>query len=456
MSDTNGNGPSNGTNPSDGRDDITGPIPPVQPAPMNQQPQPQYGQRAPQPLPQQQPHQPWATPGQPYGSAAPAATAVAPEQTRSRKGAPWVAVPVAAVLAAALASGTTYALSDHDTAAAGSSTTKVVTANPADYKDGTGTNWSATAAKVTDSVVSIQVSGDSGSGDGSGVVLDTKGDIATNNHVASVAGSSGKITVTLTNNLTYTAKVVGTDPATDLAVIRLEKPPSGLKPISFADTATLTVGQPVMAVGNPLGLSGTVTTGIISALNRPVTTSASEGGSSSASSSATTNAIQTSAAINPGNSGGALVNASGQLIGINSSIATLNSGSSGSSQSGNIGIGFAIPVSVVKSITDQLISKGSVTHAQLGIEVLQAPGSVKVGDATESAAIVRSVKANTGASDAGLKAGDAIIAADGQQIVSSDALVGYVRAKTVGDTVVLTVVRNGKEQKLTVHLGKAS
>lgn len=189
--------------------------------------------------------------------------------------------------------------------------------------------------------------------------------------------------MTLTNNLTYKATVVGTDPATDLAVIRLEKPPADLKPITMGDDATLQVGQPVMAIGNPLGLSSTVTTGIVSALNRPVTA-----GSSSGDSSSTTNAVQTSALINPGNSGGALVNASGQLIGINSSIASVG-GSSGSSQSGNIGIGFAIPVSVVESITSQLISKGSVVHAQLGVQA--STGSVQIGDATETAAEIKEV-----------------------------------------------------------------
>lgn len=391
---------------------------------------------------------PWASPaGQPtFGgpSYAPSVTT-----TPHRRRAPWVAVPVAAVLAAGLASGTTYALVDRDVITGGTNTvTKVVQANPADYVDASGVNWTGTAAKVTDSVVAIKVgSAESGGGQGSGVVLDTEGNIVTNNHVVSAGsgGSTQNITVTLSNNLTYKAKVIGTDPSTDLAVIRLQNPPSGLTPIALGDDVTLEVGQPVMAVGNPLGLSGTVTTGIISALNRPVTAGDGEAES-------TTNAVQTNAAINPGNSGGALVNARGQLIGINSSIASV--GGSSSSQSGNIGIGFAIPVSVVKSITGQLIKNGSVQHARLGVQA--TTDAVQVGDATETAAKIKEVVPGSAADQAGLKVDDAITEADGRQIGSSEALVGYVRAKTVGDKVELTVVRDGKEMKIVVALGKAN
>lgn len=464
---------------ADRGDDITGPIPPVpdaRPVPSAGPDQtrsfqmPHRGQQGPAPMGGPQPYGapaqgPWADPtgqGAPYAAAqsgpfGPAngasgnnASGGSTTATRRRRGAPWIAVPIAAVLAAGLASGTTYALSDNQAGGSSTTTTKVVQANPADYKDGTGVNWAGTAQKVTDSVVSITVgSSSTGGGEGSGVVLDTKGNIVTNNHVVAAGGSSNpSITVTLTNNLTYKATVVGTDPATDLAVIRLEKPPADLKPITMGDDATLQVGQPVMAIGNPLGLSSTVTTGIVSALNRPVTA-----GSSSGDSSSTTNAVQTSAPINPGNSGGALVNASGQLIGINSSIASVG-GSSGSSQSGNIGIGFAIPVSVVKSITSQLISKGSVVHAQLGVQA--STGSVQIGDATETAAEIKEVVSGSAADKAGLKVGDAIVEADGRPIVSSEALVGYVRAKTVGEKVQLTVVRDGKRTQISVSLGKAS
>ncbi|WP_235945668.1 S1C family serine protease [Metallococcus carri] len=428
-------------------------------------PQPAYGQRFGQQhgQPQQPAYgSPWAAPsGQAQQGAPPQhggqALSSAPAQTKQRRGPGWVALPVTALLAALLASGGTYAATRDD---GGSSSvtnqTNVVTANPADFADAGTVNWSATANKVTPSVVAIAVDGSSGTASGeaqgSGVILDKQGNIATNNHVVA-AMKNAKITVTLANNLSYTAKIVGTDPGTDLAVIRLEKPPADLTPVALGSDEKLVVGQPVMAVGNPLGFAGTVTTGIVSALNRPVTTQGQGSGGGAGEQSSTTNAIQTSAAINPGNSGGALVDGSGRLIGINSAIATLGQ-STGSSQSGNIGIGFAIPVSVVQSITGQLIKSGKVQHALLGVQV--SDGTAKIGDATEAAAIVRTVNPGSGAAQAGVKVGDAVVAADNRPVINADALVGYVRAKTAGDSVVLTVIRDGKRTNLTVQLGKAN
>lgn len=265
--------------------------------------------------------------------------------------------------------------------------------------------------------------------------------------------------------------MVGTDASTDLAVIKLKDAPDDLTPITMGDDSKLVVGQPVMAVGNPLGLAGTATTGIVSALNRPITTQQESqggsddnnpfGGSSSDQQSrdnrSTTNAIQTSAAINPGNSGGALVSGSGKLIGINSSIATLGQ-SSGSSQSGNIGIGFAIPVSVVKNITSQLMDNGKVKHPQIGVQVATQPGSVKLGSATVQAAKIVKVNSGSPGDKAGLKKGDMITKFNGRQIGSpaSDSLIGFVRAHNVGDKITLTVVRDGKQQNVTVTLGEAS
>src|SRR6478735_12565820 len=253
-----------------------------------------------------------------------------------------------ALLAAVLASGGTYAA----TQLGGQSTASAP-------------DWAAVSAAVSPSVVSIDVTTQQGSGAGSGVVFDKSGHILTNNHVVGDATGNGAITVTLNDGRTYAATIVGTDPSTDLAVIKLTNGPSDLTPITLGDSEALKVGDPAMAVGNPLGLSGTVTTGIISALNRPVSTgTASEsplGQQQTSGDEVVTNAIQTSAAINPGNSGGALVNAKGELIGINSSIASLGQSSSGS-QSGNIGIGFAIPVKEAKSIADQLIKSGKAEH----------------------------------------------------------------------------------------------
>src|SRR6478752_4090794 len=275
-----------------------------------------------------------------------------------------------AVLAAVLASGTTYAVTHTDTATATTSTGSLGAAQsaPVVQTNPSAPDWAATSGVVVPSVVSISIDSQQGSAKGSGVIIDKSGHVVTNNHVVSGLGQGSQITVTLNDQRSYSASVVGTDAATDLAVIKLDNAPSDLKPIAFGDATRLTVGEPVMAVGNPLGLAGTVTTGIVSALNRPVTTEDSSGGDQLGQQPPTgepvvTNAIQTSAAINPGNSGGALVNAGGQLVGINSSIASL--GSSGSSQSGSIGIGFAIPVNEAKSIASQLIKDGSAKHALL-------------------------------------------------------------------------------------------
>jgi putative serine protease PepD len=262
--------------------------------------------------------------------------------------------------------------------------------------------------------------------------------------------------VTLTDGRTFSASVVGTDPSTDLAVIQLENAPSDLTPIRTGNADALKVGDPVMAVGNPLGLAGTVTTGIVSALNRPVTTTAEDnqqqdpfGQSQQQGEPVVTNAIQTSAAINPGNSGGALVNASGQLVGINSSIASVGSSDTGS-QSGNIGIGFAIPVNEVVSIANQLITDGKAEHAYLGVSTQD--DSVKDGSAQRAAASVTAVVSGTPADRAGLRKGDAIVAVDGEPVDSGLSLVAQVRERGVGDKARLTIVRDGQRRDVQVTL----
>lgn len=471
--------------PDQPRPDAAHPVPggSGQARPYGQQPGGGPGQHAAGPQHQQQvggPQGPFDAPGrgeQWYGSGGNAGGAGMPPQTPGnsawnapsggtpqRRGGSRLAVPVAALLAAVLASGGTYALTQGQNSGGNGSpqaTTKVVEGNPTDFVDAGTTNWSATAQKVIPSVVAITASRGNSGGRGSGVILDDKGNIVTNNHVVN---GTQNIMVTLSDNRSYKAEIVGTDPSTDLAVIKLSDPPSNLKPIELGDDSNLVVGQPTMAVGNPLGLAGTVTTGIVSALNRPVSTQQSRGdegqggsggGSGSSQTDATevvTNAIQTSAAINPGNSGGALVNGSGKLIGINSSIASL-SGSSGSSQSGNIGIGFAIPVTVVKNITQQLISNGKAQHALLGVSA--QTGTVELDGATLTGAKVASVEPNSGAAKAGLRDGDVILTIDGDAVESSTSLVGQVRERTVGQRVALTVVRDGKRVNVTVTLGAA-
>ena len=369
-----------------------------------------------------------------------------------------------AILAAALASGGTYAATRYATPAPSSSPAATTQSNGSTSPqviqgNASAPDWTATAKAVAPSVVSIAVTSGQTGGQGSGVVIDGKGHILTNNHVATGAGADATISVTLNDGRTYDAKIVGTDPSTDLAVLLLNNPPSDLVPMSIGDSSQVVVGQPVMAIGNPLGLSGTVTTGIVSALDRPVTTQAAESPQGqqgqlpgtqqqTASDSVVTNAIQTSAAINPGNSGGALVTADGKLIGINSSIASL--GSSAGSQSGNIGIGFAIPVNEAKSIADQLIATGTAQHAYIGVSA--GDTTVTDGNSKRQAALVQSVSQGTPAAQAGLQAQDAVIAIDGKPIDSSEALVANIHEHKVGDTVTITVIRGSQKQDIKVTL----
>ena len=290
-------------------------------------------------------------------------------------------------------------------------------------------DWEKVAEAVRPSVVAIKVQISGGEAQGSGVIVDTKGHILTNNHV--VAGATqGGISVTLSDGRVFAATVAGTDPTTDLAVITLTNPPSDLVPAVLGDSSKVVVGEPVMAVGNPLGLSSTVTTGIVSALDRPVSTS---DGSSQA---VVTNAIQIDAAINPGNSGGPLFDAQGEVVGITSSIASL------SQSSGSIGLGFAIPSNLADRIGAELLADGTASHAFLGVELTD--GEATADGVTRMGAQIHSVSAGTPASAAGLKVGDVIVAIDGNPVSGAESLTGYVRALAAGQSATLTVVRDGK------------
>jgi len=410
---------------------------------------------------QRQPQYPAYSPAVPQAPTEPrpaAFTQPGATPTQSAKPRRFAELGAIAVVAAVLASAGTYAVTRTDVTsspAVETSASATTSASPVLQANGSAPDWSATASAVSPSVVAITVTSSQGSGQGSGVIFDTKGHVLTNNHVVTGAGAGSQLSVTLNDKRTYDATVVGTDPSTDLAVIKLTNAPSDLKPIALGDANVIKVGDQVMAVGNPLGLAGTVTTGIVSALNRPVTTSDQQqsdpfGQQQSTSEPVVTNAIQTSAAINPGNSGGALVNASGQLIGINSAIASLGSSSGSSSQSGNIGIGFAIPVNEARSIAEQLISTGKATHPYLGVS--SKDGVVANGSAKRAAAVLTNVISGTPADKAGLKAGDAIIAVDGNSIDGSLSLVAQVRERTVGDKVTLKVVRDGQNKDISVTL----
>ena len=327
-----------------------------------------------------------------------------------------------------------------------------VTARPVVQANPVAPDWTATASAVAPSVVAISVgSGTRTIGQGSGVIIDAAGHVLTNNHVVSAGGRASNVTLTVTldDRRTYQASVTGTDPASDLAVIKLTNPPSDLRPIALGNDDNLRVGDPVMAVGNPLGLAGTVTTGIVSALNRPVSTTedSTDPFTTTQAEPVVTNAIQTSAAINPGNSGGALVDGSGLLVGINSSIAS-TSGSGG----GNIGIGFAIPVNHARSVADQLIKGGTVKRAYLGVYLEN--GTVQDGSAKRAAAIITEVSAGTPGAKAGLQPKDAVVAINGEPLDSRLSLIAQIRERNVNDVVTLTIIRDGQRRDVQVTLAE--
>jgi putative serine protease PepD len=292
----------------------------------------------------------------------------------------------------------------------------------------------AVSAAVLPSVVSISVAGPAGQGTGTGVIISSDGEILTNNHVVEGAGNSGLVQVTFHDGTTAEAEVVGTDPLTDLAVIKATDV-SGLTPAELGSSADVAVGQQVVAIGSPLGLEGTVTTGIISALDRPVVAGSAGSGQNSV-----INALQTDAPINPGNSGGPLVNMAGQVIGINSAIATTGS------DSGSIGLGFSIPIDQAKPIAEELLENGTATHARLGVGVSTPQDGTR-------GALIASVESGSSAEDAGLQEGDIVTKVDDRIISDGTELVAAARSYRPGDTVTLTFLRNGEEQTAKVTLG---
>ena len=409
-------------------------------AQQNNQQQPQYGANMPPAGPGNR--NPFGAPGQGFPNQ-PNQTPVVTKQ-KSGMTSHVVTAVVAALVSGALCLGvgftaitngwvhapTSSSLSDVKSNTSGSGSAKA--------KSGTAVDWTAVAKEVSDSVVAIDVATSDGEAKGSGVVISDKGYIATNNHVISGAQ---QIQVTLASGAVYSAKVVGTDTTTDLAVIKLDNPPSDLKVAEFADSDNLAVGEAVMAIGNPLGYDDTATTGIVSALNRPVTVTDDDNNA------IVTNAVQIDAPINPGNSGGPTFNAAGQVIGINSSIAST---ASSSGTAGSIGIGFAIPSNLVKRVTNEIIDNGSVKHVVLGITIKSS--SVEADGVTRGCAQVQAVTDGGPASKAGVKAGDSIVAFNGKAVNNNYSLLGYVRASAMGDKVKLTVVRGGNTMDLEVTL----
>ena len=393
--------------------------------------------------------------GQPYGGyAAPASpdAFASPTVIVTKKGPGWVALLGAMLLTIGLTLGAVFYARPAMLRASTPTNLNGGTVATVPASNSSGKDWTDVAAAVSPAVVTIQTQGASSGGTGSGVIYDAQGDIVTNYHVIASVLGGGQIQVTLADGRLYSAVVVGHDKTTDLAVIRLENPPSDLTVARFASSANLEVGAPVMAIGAPLGLSNTVTTGIVSALNRPVEVSVDEDSSSQDSQASSdlvvTNAIQIDASINPGNSGGPLFDTSGAVIGINSSIKSLATSSDG--QAGSIGLGFAIPSDLVVSVADQLIASGTASHGMLGVTVKAA--TTTVGSDTYVGAEVQDVSAGSGASAAGIHAGDVIVKVEGQEVTSPKQLIGYVRRYKAGDTVTMTIVRDGQTQDVSVRI----
>ncbi|GAB4012881.1 S1C family serine protease [Nocardioides ultimimeridianus] len=310
----------------------------------------------------------------------------------------------------------------------------------------------AVAKAVLPSVVEIDVEGGGSAGSGSGVVLNKAGMILTNNHVvtldSSVSAQSTQISVSFNDGTKVAAKVVGTDPLTDTAVIQVSGV-SDLTPVTVGRSDNLQVGQQVVAIGSPYGLSSTVTSGIVSALDRPV-----DVGQDSAGNTTAYPAIQTDAAINPGNSGGALVDMAGHLVGINASIQTASDSSTTGGQGGSIGLGFAIPIDEILPVVEQLENGQTPTHAKLGIQISDVPqqGGQSLAEVTDGARI-REVTSGSAAGSAGLRSGDIITGIDDHKITSADSLIATIRAYRPGDQVKVTYERGGKTATTELKLG---
>ncbi|MDT4939202.1 MAG: putative serine protease PepD [Pseudonocardiales bacterium] len=392
-------------------------------------------------------------PPPPSGDTTPAATAPSPA-ARSRRTV-LTAAAVAAVVGGGAGAAAVAVLGDSGStvsAAAASGLLRSASTAPAAKPDG---SISAAAARIGPSVVTLDVAGQQQQDTGSGVIIRADGYVLTNNHVVSAASGGGTITVTLTDGRRASGRVVGADAPDDLAVVKVGL--TGLTAATFGSSSALVVGQTVVAVGAPLGLSDTVTSGIVSDIGRPVTTAGSDG------TSAAFAAIQTDAAINPGNSGGPLVNLAGEVIGINAAIAT--DASSGGlqipgqqAQSGSIGIGFAIPSDESSRIAGELIATGKATHALMGLSVADAAAT---GSTSQPGATVKTLDGGGPAAKAGLKVGDVVTMLQSPGITSAHidsaaALVAAVRSHAPGDTVTITYLRGSSTHTVQVVLGSSS
>ncbi|HEV7564512.1 MAG TPA: trypsin-like peptidase domain-containing protein [Microbacteriaceae bacterium] len=450
------------------------------PAPAGPQPQPAYGGGAfgvPTPTPD---YAPYAA-QQPY--------ATQPQAPGARKSGwnPRTGVIIASLAVGALIGGIAgggivgiYAATQSTSSSASPTTgaANITVTNPSN-----ATQITAVAAKASPSVVTINVTGANSGGTGSGIILSSDGYVLTNTHVVTLDGQASSVTVQVQDNngKLYTAKVIGTDPTADLAVIKLNNA-SGLTPATFADSNKLNVGDTAVAIGAPLGLAGTVTNGIVSALNRSISIASSAapsttdqsgssgspftfgapgggggglgggGGQAQAAPTATISlpVIQTDAPINPGNSGGALLNDKGQVIGINVAIASASGTSASGGQTGSIGVGFAIPSDFAQRVAQDLMKNGKATHGLLGASVADAANDPS---ATTVGAQIKAITPGGAAEKAGLQVGDIVTNFNGVPITSATDLTAQVRVLAGGSTGTLTYVRGNSTANATVNLG---
>ncbi|MBT2365187.1 trypsin-like peptidase domain-containing protein [Streptomyces sp. ISL-10] len=441
----------------------TAPLPPVRPEPAAQQPsvpqQPQQPQPTaphhlhqpqPQPLPPERPqplnsiwlqYDPWSAPGRPF-------TEPGEPAARKRRRGPLL---VGALVIALVAGGIGGAVGAYVERNGGITQVELPQADR-ESRDRAPDSVAGIAASALPSVVTLHVSGGGEQGTGTGFVLDRQGHILTNNHVVDPAGTSGDITITFSGGETAEATLVGKDSGYDLAVVKVTGV-SGLKPLPLGNSDNVRVGDPVVAIGAPFDLQNTVTSGIISAKERPITAGGEKGDGSDVS---YVDALQTDAPINPGNSGGPLVDSKARVIGINSAIRAADTGvGADGGQAGSIGLGFAIPINQGKRVAEELINTGKATHPVIGVSLdMKFTGDgARVGEKGKDN--TPSVTAGGPADKAGIRPGDVITKVDGQRVHSGEELIVKIRAHRPGDRLELTLTRGGDERTVTLTLGSA-
>ncbi|MFJ9625951.1 S1C family serine protease [Streptomyces sp. NPDC101181] len=428
-------------------------------APQGPQPQPPAdhahpghpgtaGPGAPQGSAQWLQYDPWGAPGQPLTRPGPVGGAE-PGRKKRRRGGAFAGVLLLALVASGIGGGVGAYIERN-----GGLTTVELPQAARDGGDRAPESVAGIAASALPSVVTLHVSGTAESGTGTGFVLDGQGHILTNNHVVAPAGSGGDITVTFSSGETATAELVGKDSGYDLAVVKV-RGVSGLTPLPLGNSDNVRVGDPVVAIGAPFDLSNTVTSGIISAKQRPITAGGEKGDGSDIS---YVDALQTDAPINPGNSGGPLVDTKAHVIGINSAIRAADGGRGPESggQSGSIGLGFAIPINQGKRVAEELINTGRATHPVIGVtlDMKYTGDGAKVGskDAEGGPAVAEDGPADR----AGIRSGDVITEVEGQRVHSGEELIVKIRAHRPGDDLDLVLTRGGKERTVTLTLGSSS